>query len=100
MAVEERVDRGLERGGHDPLVEGEQVERELLERRGPADEPGRGNDLVAVRGERPEEAGVGRIAGDEPVRGMAVEAPARAAVGREVVDADDLVAGVEQLRDE
>ena len=66
----------------------------------PADHRGGGDDLVAVGGELGDEAGVLGVALDEPVAGVAVVRLDQPAVLAEVVEPDDLVAGLEQLRDE
>ena len=93
-------DRGVERGREDPLVLGEQVVGELVEVADPADHRGGGDDLVAVRRELGQERDVLGVALDEPVARMAVVGLREAAVLAEVVDADDLVARLEQLRHE
>ena len=86
--------------GEDPLVLGQQVVGELVEVADPADHRGRGHDLVAVGGElgaraprpwrRPRRSG---SAGGR-------RTTCQAAVLAEVVEPDDLVAGLEQLGDE
>ena len=56
--------------------------------------------LVDVRGELAEQGGVLRVALDEPIARVVVVGLDQASVLGEVVQSDDLVAGLEQLRDE
>ena len=84
----------------DPLVLGEQVVGELVEVADAADHRRGSDDLVAVGGELAHERGVLGVALDEAVARMVVVGLRQAAVLAEVVEADDLVAGLEQLRDE
>ncbi len=93
-------DGGIERRGQDPLVLGQQVVGELVEVADAADHRRRGDDLVAVGRERPQQPGVLRVALHEPVAGMVVVRTDERPVLAEVVDADDVVAGLEQLGDE
>jgi hypothetical protein len=53
--------------------------------------------VVAPGGQLRQELGVFGVALDEPVPGMGVEAAANGAVLAEVVDPDNLVAGLQQL---
>jgi hypothetical protein len=94
------VDRGVERRREDALVLRHEVVGELVEIADPADHRRRGDDLVAIRRQFTEELGVLGVALDEPVARVVVVGLRQPAVLREVVDADDLVAGLEQLRDE
>ena len=64
------------------------------------DHRGSGNDLVAVGGELGDEAGVLCVALDEPVSRMAVVRLDQPAVLAEVVEPDDLMAGLVQLGDQ
>ena len=86
--------------GEDPLVLGEQVVGELVEVADAADHRGRGHDLVAVRGELAQQRRVLGVALDEAVARVVVVALGEPPVLAEVVEADDLVAGLEQFRDE
>ena len=64
----------------------------------PADHRGGGDDLVAVGGELAQQGDILRVALDEAVARMRRRSSSRGrAVLAEVVDADDLVAGLEQL---
>jgi hypothetical protein len=56
--------------------------------------------VVAVGGQLDHELGILGVAFDEAIARMAVEAAADRSVLAEVVDADDLVAGLQQLADE
>ena len=100
VAVAMGGDRRVERRGEDPLVLGEQVVGELVEVADPADHRGRGDDLVAVGGELRHQRGVLRVALDEAIARVVVVRLRQAAVLAEVVEADDLVARLEQVRDE
>jgi hypothetical protein len=87
----------VERRRQDPLVLSQQVVRELVEVADPADHRGRSDDLVAVRGELCDERRILRIALHEPVARVLVVRLDQRAVLAEVIETDDLVAGVEQL---
>ena len=93
------ADRRVERGRADPLVFGEQVIGELVEIGDSADHRGAGNDLVALGRELGQQLRVFGVALDQPVAGVVVEAARDRAVLAEVVDADDLVAGQQQVGD-
>ena len=90
----------VERRRQDPLVLGQQVVGELVEVADPADHRRGRDDLVAVGGELVEERRVLGVALDEPVARVVVVRLGQPAVLAEVVEPDDLVAGLEQLRDE
>ena len=94
-------DRGVERRREDPLVLGEQVVGELVEVADPADHRGRrrrpGRQSAASSRQQ---RGVLGVALDEAVARVVVVRLGQPAVLREVVETDDLVAGLEQLRDE
>ena len=93
-------DRRVERRREDPLVLGEQVVGELVEVADPADHRGGRDDLVAVRRELAHQLRVLGVALDEPVARMVVVRLGQPAVLAEVVEPDDVVAGLEELRDE
>ena len=93
-------DGGVEGRREDALVLGQQVVGEFVEVADPADHRGGRDDLVAVGDELAHERGVLGVALDEPVARMVVVRLREPAVLAEVVEPDDLVAGLEQLRDE
>jgi hypothetical protein len=95
-----RTECGVEGGGADALVFREQVVGELVEIRDPPDHRGSRNELVAVGRELGQEWRVFGVALDEVVARVAVKAAFERPVLGVVVDADDLVAGVEQVGDE
>ena len=95
-----RRDRRVERRGQDPLVLGQQVVGELVEVADPADHRRGRHDLVAVGGQLAHERNVLGIALHEAIARMVVVRLGQRAVLAEIVEADDLVAGLEQLRDE
>ena len=96
----EGVDRRVEGGRADSLVLGEQVIRELVEIRDTADHRRACDDVVAVDGELCEELRVFGVAFDQAVVRIVVKCAPHRAVLAEVVDTDNLVAGVNQLGDE
>ena len=95
-----RLDRRLERGGQDPLVLGQQVERELVEVADAADHRGRGHHLIRIGSELGHERAVLGIALDESIPRVVVVALGHPPVLAEVVEPHDLVAGGQQLLDE
>ena len=98
MTLQEGGDGSVKGGGEDPLVLSQQLVGELVEVADPADHGGGRNDLVAVHCQLGQEGGVLGVALHQAVGGMAVVGPAHRAVLAEVVDADDRVAGPQQLR--
>ena len=92
-----RRDRGVERRGQDPLVLGEQVVRELVEVADAADHRRGGHDLVAVGRQLGEQRDVLGVALDEPIARVLVVRLRQPAVLAEVVEPDDVMAGLEQL---
>ena len=66
----------------------------------PTDHRGRRHDLVAIGGEVSQEGRVLRVALDEAVVRVIVERLGNAAVLGEVVEADDVMARLEKLRNE
>jgi hypothetical protein len=94
-----RRDRRIERRREDPLVLCEEVIGELVEVADPADHRRRGDDLVAVGSELTEQCHVLGVAADEAVARVAVVALGERAVLAEVVDADHVMTGLEELRD-
>ena len=96
-----RLDRGVEGGGEDPLVLGQQVVGELVEVADPADHRGRRHDLVAVRRQLAQQR---RRPWRRPPRtGSAGGRRSSGDVGPYLLklsSADHLVAGLEQLRHE
>src|SRR5215467_6055635 len=94
------ADGGIESGGADALVFGDQVVGELVKVGDPADHRRAGDDVVDARGKVGQEGGVLGVAFDQPVVRMAVVRAPHRPVLAEVVDAYDLVAGLEQLGDE
>ena len=93
-------DRGVEGGGRDPLVLGEQVVREPVEVGDAADHRRAGDEVVAVGQQLAEQGRVLGVAADEAVAGDGPRRAGDLAVLREVVQPDDLVAGREQLLDD
>ena len=93
-------DRRVERRGKDPLVLGDQVVGELVEVADAADHRRGRDDLVDIGRQLGHQRDVLGVALDEPVARMVVVRLGQAAVLAEVVEPDDLVAGVEQLVDE
>ena len=93
-------DRGIERRGEDPLVLCEQVVGELVEVADPADHRGRGDDLIDVGRQLRHQPDVLRVALDEPVARVVVVRLRDPAVLAEVVQTDDLVTRLQQVRDE
>jgi hypothetical protein len=88
-------DRRIEGRRKDPFVLGDQVVRELVEVADAADHRRRRHDLIDVAGELPHQLGVLRVALDESVAGVSVVRLGQTTVLRKVVEADDLMAGVE-----
>ena len=97
MAALARGDRGVERRGEDALVLGEQVVGEFVEVADPADHRRGRHDLIAIRRQVGEQGDVLGVALDEAVAGVLVVRLRQPAVLREVVEADDVVARLEQL---
>src|SRR6478672_9618417 len=93
-------DGPVEGGGEDPLVLGQQVVRELVEVADPTDHGRGGDDLVAVRCELAHEPGVLGVTLHEPVARVVVVRLGQPAVLAEVVEPDDVVTRLEELRDE
>ena len=89
-----------ERRCEDPLVLREQVERVPMEVADPADHRGRRDHLVASTYELGEQVLILCVTLDEGVPGMRVVAARDQAVLAEVIDADDRMSGLEQLRDQ
>src|SRR5215207_7602643 len=91
------MDGGVERRGGDPLVLRQQVVGVLVEIGDTADPGGAGQEVVAVRELLLQEVRVPRVRPEEVIAGMVLEAPLDDAIFREVVEADDLVAGLQEL---
>ena len=92
------VDRGVEGGGGDPLVLGQQVVGVFVEVGDAADARGAGDEVVAARRPAPSAAPrPGRRLARNRKRGWSWKLRSTRAVFREVVEADDLVAGFEEL---
>ena len=85
------MDGGVEGGGGDPLVLGNQLVGVGVEVRDAADHRRPGDELVAVRQQPPEQPDILRVADDELVARVAVAVLAGRAVLRVVVQPDDLV---------
>ncbi len=94
------ADRGVEGGGADALVFGQQVVGKLVEVGDAADHRRARDQLIAVRGQLGQQLRVFRVALDELVAGVVVEAALDRAVFAEVVNADDLVPGLQEVGDE
>ena len=94
-----RGDRRVAGGRHDPFVGGEQVVGVRVEVGDPADHRGPGDEVVAVGQQVGEQAGVARVALDEPEPRMAVVAVRHRAVLRVVVEPHHRVPAAEQLLD-
>src|SRR5882762_2650518 len=94
------ADRGVEGGGADALVLGEQVVRKLVEIGDAADHCCPGDELVAVRGQVGHQFRVFGVALNEVVARVLVEAAFDRAVFAEVVNSDNVVAGVQEIGDE
>ena len=93
-------DRRVEGRRKDSLVLGKQVVGERVEVADPADHRGRSDNLVAVGRQLAHQPLVLRVALDEPVSEVVVEASRSRAVLAEVVDPYHLVTCLEQLRDQ
>src|SRR5436305_11339372 len=93
-------DRRVERRGKDAFVLREQVVGELVEVADSANHRRGRDDLVGIRCELGHELDVLDVALDEPIPRVVVVRLRQRAVLTEVVDANDLVPGLEQLRDE
>ena len=93
------LDGGIAGGGDDPLVGGQQVIGVGMEVRDAADHGCTGNEVVAVDQEIRQEIDIPSITFDEAVPGMVVIRPADRAVLGIVVDADHVMATIQQLLD-
>src|SRR5439155_10064654 len=94
------TDGGVKGRGDDPLVLGQQVIGKLMKVTDSTDHGCPGQDLVAFESEPGQKRDVLGVTLDQPVSGMAVVAFAQGTVLAEVVDADDLVPGSQQLFDQ
>ena len=94
-----RADRGVEGGGDDPLVFREQVVRELMEVRDAADHGRARDDVIALRRQLCEQLDVLGVTLDQPVARIGVKAALDRPVLAVVVDADHVVARLQQLGD-
>src|SRR5207237_9365493 len=94
-----RADRGVEGGGDDPLVFRQQVVRELMEVRDSADHGSARDDVIALGRQLCEQLDVLGVTLDQPVARIGVEAALDRPVLAEVVDADHVVARLQQLGD-
>ena len=92
-----RQQRGITTRRHDPLVGGEKVVGIGMEVRNPADHRRPRDEVIAVFQQIGQQAGIARVALDEVVIRVIVEAVLHRPVLGEVVDADHSVAPVEQL---
>ena len=99
-AASARGDGRIERGGADAFVLGQQVVCELMEVRDAADHGCPRDHVVAVHGQLRQQLRVLGIALDQPEARIVVMAAAHRAVLAEVVHADDLVPGLQQLCDQ
>ena len=95
-----RADGRVESGSGDALVLRQQVVGELVEVADAADHGRRRHEVIAAFQQLVQQLFVFRIALDEAVVGMFVVALLYPAVLAEVVQADDVVAGIEQFLDE
>ena len=93
-------DRGVERGGRDAFVLGQQIVGVRMEIRDAADHGRAGHEMVAIPQQPLEALDVLGVAAHEPIAGRLIARVGQLAVFGEVVQADDLVARLKQLLDE
>src|SRR5687767_9364940 len=91
------VERGVESGGYDALILGDQIVGILMKIGDAAYLCRAGHHVVALRSEVPQQRGIFGVSFDEPVVGMVLIALFDHPVLREVVDPDDPVPLTQQL---
>ena len=92
-----RCDRGVEHGGGETFILREQVVSEFMEIADAADARRPRDDLIHVAHQFTEQACILGVALNEAVRRMLQRLLMNRAVFGEIIEADDLMTGVEQL---